>query len=175
MDLAQAFLTPSNTAHRQYEALADGRLGETGRSHRVAELEGRLCELCNPHDRQRVAVVEGEPSGVHARIGRLRSHPLDGKRRQPVRRNAALAPSAAAHGCPAVTGASLPSSHGAPARRIKHRSFMRHSLQWTRTWNARGHQVAARAIVETLLKEGIFEPRLLREKVDSPEPKSAER
>jgi hypothetical protein len=32
-------------------AAADGRLGEEGRKHRVAELEGRLCELCRPHDR----------------------------------------------------------------------------------------------------------------------------
>lgn len=30
-------------------AAADGRLGETGRKQRVAELEGRLCGLCNPH------------------------------------------------------------------------------------------------------------------------------
>jgi transposase len=28
---------------------ADGRLGEAGRKARVAELEGRLCELCVPH------------------------------------------------------------------------------------------------------------------------------
>jgi transposase len=32
-------------------AAADGRLGEEGRKQRVAELEGRLCELCQPHDR----------------------------------------------------------------------------------------------------------------------------
>jgi transposase len=30
-------------------AAADGRLGEAGRKHRVAELEGRLCELLLPH------------------------------------------------------------------------------------------------------------------------------
>jgi hypothetical protein len=30
-------------------AAADGRLGEAGRLRRVAELEGRLCELCNPY------------------------------------------------------------------------------------------------------------------------------
>jgi hypothetical protein len=30
------------------QAAADKRLGEGGRKHRVAELEGRLCELCNP-------------------------------------------------------------------------------------------------------------------------------
>jgi transposase len=30
-------------------AAADGRLGEQGRQQRVAELEGRLCELCNPY------------------------------------------------------------------------------------------------------------------------------
>lgn len=30
---------------------ADGRLGEEGRKQQVAELEGRLCELCQPHDR----------------------------------------------------------------------------------------------------------------------------
>ncbi len=32
-------------------AAADGRLGEAGRKQRVAELEGRLCELCQPYDR----------------------------------------------------------------------------------------------------------------------------
>ena len=32
-------------------AAADGRLGEEGRKQRVAELEGRLCELCQPYDR----------------------------------------------------------------------------------------------------------------------------
>jgi transposase len=32
-------------------AAADGRLGEAGRQQRVAELEGRLCELCQPYDR----------------------------------------------------------------------------------------------------------------------------
>jgi transposase len=30
-------------------AAADGRLGQEGRKHRVAELEGRLCELCAPY------------------------------------------------------------------------------------------------------------------------------
>jgi transposase len=30
-------------------AAADQRLGEQGRKHRVADLEGRLCELCNPY------------------------------------------------------------------------------------------------------------------------------
>jgi transposase len=33
-------------------AAADGRLGEQGRQQRVAELEGRLCELCNPYWRE---------------------------------------------------------------------------------------------------------------------------
>jgi hypothetical protein len=33
-------------------AAADGRLGEQGRQQRVAELEGRLCELCNPYRRE---------------------------------------------------------------------------------------------------------------------------
>lgn len=32
-------------------AAADGRLAEAGRQQRVAELEGRLCELCQPYDR----------------------------------------------------------------------------------------------------------------------------
>jgi transposase len=32
-------------------AAADGRLGVAGRKQRVAELEGRLCELCMPHQR----------------------------------------------------------------------------------------------------------------------------
>ena len=31
------------------QASADGRLGEAGRKRRVAELEGRLCELCLPY------------------------------------------------------------------------------------------------------------------------------
>src|SRR5207249_2797010 len=30
-------------------AAQDGRLGEAGREQRVAELEGRLCDLCLPH------------------------------------------------------------------------------------------------------------------------------
>src|SRR5215469_16214781 len=30
-------------------AAADGRLAEAGRKHRVAELEGRLCDLCTPY------------------------------------------------------------------------------------------------------------------------------
>jgi len=30
-------------------AAADGRLGEAGRKKQVAELEGRLAELCRPH------------------------------------------------------------------------------------------------------------------------------
>lgn len=33
-------------------AAVDQRLGEPGRKHRVAELEGRLCELCQPHWRE---------------------------------------------------------------------------------------------------------------------------
>jgi transposase len=33
-------------------AAADGRLAEAGRAERVAELEGRLCELCRPYWRQ---------------------------------------------------------------------------------------------------------------------------
>jgi len=32
-------------------AANDGRLGDAGRKGRVAELEGRLCELCQPYDR----------------------------------------------------------------------------------------------------------------------------
>lgn len=32
-------------------AAADGRLGAAGRQQRVAEFEGRLCELCQPYDR----------------------------------------------------------------------------------------------------------------------------
>jgi transposase len=38
--------------HQAKRAAADGRLGEAGRQQRVAELEGRLCELCQPHDRE---------------------------------------------------------------------------------------------------------------------------
>lgn len=33
-------------------AAADQRLGSAGRQRRVTELEGRLCELCDPHSRQ---------------------------------------------------------------------------------------------------------------------------
>jgi len=33
-------------------AAADGRLGEVGRKRRVAELEGRLCKLCQPYARE---------------------------------------------------------------------------------------------------------------------------
>jgi transposase len=39
---------------------ADGRLGEAGRKARVAELEGRLCELCVPH--QGGATADRSPS-----------------------------------------------------------------------------------------------------------------
>jgi hypothetical protein len=35
--------------HDAKRAAADGRLGEQGRKHRVAELEGRLCALCQPY------------------------------------------------------------------------------------------------------------------------------
>jgi len=38
--------------HDAKRAAADGRLGEQGRQQRVAELEGRLCELCNPYRRE---------------------------------------------------------------------------------------------------------------------------
>src|SRR4051794_32312865 len=38
--------------HDAKRAAADGRLGEQGRKQRVAELEGRLCELCNPYRRE---------------------------------------------------------------------------------------------------------------------------
>jgi transposase len=37
--------------HDAKRAAADGRLGEEGRQVRVAELEGRLCELCQPYER----------------------------------------------------------------------------------------------------------------------------
>jgi transposase len=37
--------------HDAKRAAADGRLGEAGRKQRVAELEGRLCDLCQPYDR----------------------------------------------------------------------------------------------------------------------------
>jgi transposase len=36
--------------HQAKRAAADGRLGEAGRKQRVAELEGRLAELCLPHE-----------------------------------------------------------------------------------------------------------------------------
>jgi transposase len=37
--------------HDAKRAAADGRLGPDGREWRVAELEGRLCELCGPYER----------------------------------------------------------------------------------------------------------------------------
>jgi uncharacterized coiled-coil protein SlyX len=37
--------------HDAKRAAADGRLGEAGREWHVAELEGRLCELCQPYER----------------------------------------------------------------------------------------------------------------------------
>lgn len=59
-----ALLYPRKTSYQRFldrllalyydakRAAADKRLGEEGRKQRVAELEGRLCELCNPlwHD-----------------------------------------------------------------------------------------------------------------------------
>jgi transposase len=41
--------------HQAKRAAADGRLGEAGRQQRVAELEGRLCELCQPYWRDTTA------------------------------------------------------------------------------------------------------------------------
>jgi transposase len=38
--------------HAAKRAAEDGRLGEAGRKQRVAELEGRLCELCQPYQRE---------------------------------------------------------------------------------------------------------------------------
>jgi len=38
--------------HDAKRAAADGRLGEAGLKRRVAELEGRLCELCGPYERE---------------------------------------------------------------------------------------------------------------------------
>jgi hypothetical protein len=37
--------------HDAKRAAGDGRLGEQGRKHQVAELEGRLCALCRPYQR----------------------------------------------------------------------------------------------------------------------------
>jgi transposase len=49
-DLYQRFLGELMAIyHSGQRAAADQRLGEQGRKRRVAELEGRLCELCNPH------------------------------------------------------------------------------------------------------------------------------
>jgi uncharacterized coiled-coil protein SlyX len=39
-------------------AAADGRLSESGRRHRVAELEGRLCDLCRPYWRETTAEMK---------------------------------------------------------------------------------------------------------------------
>jgi transposase len=59
-----ALMYPSNSKYQRFldellaiygagkRSAADGRLGETGRKQRVAELEGRLCELLQPHTRE---------------------------------------------------------------------------------------------------------------------------
>jgi hypothetical protein len=39
-------------------AAEDGRLGDTGRKRRVAELEDRLCRLCIPFDREATAEMK---------------------------------------------------------------------------------------------------------------------
>jgi transposase len=45
--------------HDAKRAAADGRLGEAGRKWRVAELEGRLCDLCLPYDNNTPADLTG--------------------------------------------------------------------------------------------------------------------
>ncbi len=45
--------------HDAKRAAADGRLGEAGRQQRVAELEGRLCDLCLPYWRDTTADLNG--------------------------------------------------------------------------------------------------------------------
>jgi transposase len=59
-----ALMYPSNSKYQRFldellalyragkRSAADGRLGEAGRKQRVAELEGRLCELLQPHTRE---------------------------------------------------------------------------------------------------------------------------
>jgi transposase len=44
--------------HDAKRAAADGRLGEAGRPGRVAELEGRLCELCQPYLQETTATMK---------------------------------------------------------------------------------------------------------------------
>jgi transposase len=53
---------------------ADGRLGEAGRKHRVAELEGRLCELLQPHPLETTAEMpphEKDFTNLVNELGRL--------------------------------------------------------------------------------------------------------
>src|SRR5271156_3783397 len=53
---------------------ADGRLGEVGRKHRVAELEGRLCELLLPHPLETTAEMpphERDFTNLVNELGRL--------------------------------------------------------------------------------------------------------
>jgi hypothetical protein len=53
---------------------ADGRLGEAGRKHRVAELEGRLCELLLPHPFETTAKMpphERDFTNLVNELGRL--------------------------------------------------------------------------------------------------------
>jgi transposase len=53
---------------------ADGRLGEAGRKHRVAELEGRLCELLLPHPLETTAEMaphERDFTNLVNELGRL--------------------------------------------------------------------------------------------------------
>jgi transposase len=65
-----ALLYPSNQKYQRFldqllelyrdakRSAVDGRLGKEGRQHRVAELEGRLCELLQPHTRETTPAMQ---------------------------------------------------------------------------------------------------------------------
>jgi transposase len=60
--------------HDAKRAAADGRLAEAGRQQRVAELEGRLCELCRPYqwrDTQSTQPAERDFSNLVDELVRL--------------------------------------------------------------------------------------------------------
>jgi transposase len=81
-----ALLNPNHSKYQRFldellaiyragkRSAADGRLGEAGRKQRVAELEGRLCELLQPHVRRATASLaphECDFTNLVNELGRL--------------------------------------------------------------------------------------------------------
>jgi transposase len=58
-------------------ASADGRLGEAGRERRVAELEGRLCELCRPYQGKATADLPPHERDFYNLVNELLGRLLD--------------------------------------------------------------------------------------------------